>query len=90
MLDQHVTADLDERRTAVAELGDALRALTTNAIGSEVDVGVLRRVADREFGLCVISKSGTTLEPASKASYYNPCSSRCEGTPVSAGTGSRR
>ncbi|RKZ19527.1 glucose-6-phosphate isomerase [bacterium] len=25
---------------------------------------VLRRVADRDFGICIISKSGTTLEPA--------------------------
>jgi acyl-coenzyme A thioesterase PaaI-like protein len=39
------TAELAERREAVAELGDALRELTSRAIGTEVDVEVLRRVA---------------------------------------------
>jgi hypothetical protein len=39
------TAQLAERRHAVAELGDALRDLTSFAIGTEVSVDVLRRVA---------------------------------------------
>ena len=40
-----LTAELTERRAAVAELGDALRVLTSRAIGSEVAVDVLRAVA---------------------------------------------
>lgn len=40
-----LTTELVERREAVAELGDALRDLTSGAIGSEVAVDVLRRVA---------------------------------------------
>ena len=40
-----LTAELTERRAAVAELGDALRVLTSSAIGSEVAVDVLRAVA---------------------------------------------
>lgn len=40
------TVELAERREAVAELGDALRVLTSRAIGTEVDVEVLRQVAD--------------------------------------------
>ena len=39
-------ADLVDRREAVAELGDALRDLTSLAIGSEVGVDVMRRVAE--------------------------------------------
>jgi acyl-coenzyme A thioesterase PaaI-like protein len=39
-----VTAELTARRAAVTALGDALRELTVRAIGSEVDVEVLRRV----------------------------------------------
>lgn len=37
---------LAERRAAVAELGDALRELTSRSIGAEVSVDVLRQVAD--------------------------------------------
>jgi len=40
------TSELAERREAVAELGDALRDLSSRAIGSEVGVDVMRRVAD--------------------------------------------
>lgn len=40
-----LTAELSDRRAAVAELGDALRDLTSSAIGSEVAVDVIRRVA---------------------------------------------
>jgi acyl-coenzyme A thioesterase PaaI-like protein len=39
-----ITPELHERRAAVNELGDALRALVVGAIGSEVEVDVLRRV----------------------------------------------
>ena len=41
-----LTAELAERREAVSELGEALRDLTSRAIGSEVAVGVMRRVAE--------------------------------------------
>lgn len=41
-----LTAELAERRDAVAELGDALRDLSSRAIGSEVGVDVMRQVAD--------------------------------------------
>lgn len=40
-----LTPELADRRDAVAELGDALRDLTSRAIGSEVEADVLRRVA---------------------------------------------
>jgi acyl-coenzyme A thioesterase PaaI-like protein len=40
-----------ERREAVADLGDALRELTSSAIGSEVAVEVLRRVTEQTRGL---------------------------------------
>ncbi len=40
------TAELNDRRAAVAQLGDALRDLTSRAIGSEVPVDVVRSVAD--------------------------------------------
>jgi acyl-coenzyme A thioesterase PaaI-like protein len=39
------SAELDERREAVAGLGDALRDLASSAIGTEVAVDVLRRAA---------------------------------------------
>lgn len=40
-----LTEDFVERREAVGELGDALRDLTSRAIGSEVEVDVLLQVA---------------------------------------------
>lgn len=43
--------ELTERREAVAELGEALRELTSSAIGSEVDVDVLREVAEQARAL---------------------------------------
>jgi acyl-coenzyme A thioesterase PaaI-like protein len=46
-----LTAELSERRAAVAELGDALRELTSGAIGTEVDVDVLRHVAAKARAL---------------------------------------
>ncbi|MCB9395649.1 MAG: PaaI family thioesterase [Acidimicrobiaceae bacterium] len=42
-----------ERREAVEALGDALRELTSRAIGSEVSVGELRRVTDEARALAV-------------------------------------
>ena len=39
------TSGLADRKHAVAELGDAVRELTSRAIGTEVDVDVLRQVA---------------------------------------------
>lgn len=41
-----LTPELVDRREAVADLGEALRELTSRAIGSEVDAEVLRRVAE--------------------------------------------
>jgi acyl-coenzyme A thioesterase PaaI-like protein len=46
-----LTAELAERREAVEELGEALRVLTSRAIGSEVAVDVVRRVAADARGL---------------------------------------
>jgi acyl-coenzyme A thioesterase PaaI-like protein len=46
-----VTDEIADRRDAVAELGAALRELTTSAIGSEVPTDVLRGVAAGARGL---------------------------------------
>jgi acyl-coenzyme A thioesterase PaaI-like protein len=46
-----LTAELVERREAVADLGEALRDLTSRAIGTEVEIDVLRRVAERARSL---------------------------------------
>ncbi len=46
-----LTAELSDRRAAVVELGEALRDLTSNAIGSEVAVDVVRRVAEQARAL---------------------------------------
>lgn len=43
--------ELTERREAVAELGEALRELTSSAIGSEVDTDVVREVAGQARAL---------------------------------------
>jgi hypothetical protein len=45
------TPQLADRREAVAQLGEALRDLTSQTIGSEVPVEVLRRVAEDARGL---------------------------------------
>ncbi len=59
--------ELTERRTAVAELGDALRELTSRAIGSEVDVDVLRRIADdvRELAAALAERQHDPDTPSS-------------------------
>ncbi|MDJ0767155.1 MAG: PaaI family thioesterase [Ilumatobacter sp.] len=49
--DVEPTTELADRRKAVAELGAALRDLTSQAIGSEVAVDVMRRVAEEARGL---------------------------------------
>lgn len=49
-----LTPELVERREAVADLGDALRDLTSQAIGSEAEVEVLRRVATDARALAVV------------------------------------
>lgn len=49
--DVELNEELAERRSAVAELGEALRELTSSAIGSEVAIDVLRRVAEDARGL---------------------------------------
>jgi acyl-coenzyme A thioesterase PaaI-like protein len=62
-----LTADLAERREAVAELGDALRDLTSQAIGTEVAVDVLRRVAEdaRNLAATLAERQRRLDEPAS-------------------------
>jgi len=55
--DVESTAELLERREAVADLGEALRDLTSSAIGSEVAVDVVRRVTED-----VRSLAGTLAE----------------------------
>ena len=62
-----LTAELAERREAVVELGEALRDLTSSAIGSEVAVHVLRQVADdaRELAATLAQKQRRLDEPSS-------------------------
>jgi hypothetical protein len=61
------TVLLAERRHAVAELGDALRDLTSLTIGSEVSVDVLRRVAAdaRELATTLAERQRRLDEPSS-------------------------
>jgi acyl-coenzyme A thioesterase PaaI-like protein len=61
------TPELTERRDAVAELGDALRELTTRAIGSEVDVDVLHRITDdvRELAAALAEQQHDPDTPSS-------------------------
>lgn len=47
------TSRLAERRAAMTELGDALRELAANAIGTEVAVDVIRDVAEQARALAV-------------------------------------
>lgn len=60
-------AALAERREAVAELGDALRVLASNAIGTEVPVDVLDRVARdaRALATVLAQQQRRPEEPAS-------------------------
>jgi acyl-coenzyme A thioesterase PaaI-like protein len=62
-----LTAELAERREAVAELGEALRDLTSRAIGSEVAVDVLRRVAEnaRELAAALAERQRRPDQPSS-------------------------
>jgi acyl-coenzyme A thioesterase PaaI-like protein len=62
-----LTAELAERREAVVELGEALRDLTSNAIGSEVAVDVMRRVAKdaRELAAMLAERQRRLDEPSS-------------------------
>ena len=62
-----VTADLVDRRRAVAELGTALRELATNAIGSEVMTDVLRSVTAeaRELASILAEQQRRLDEPSS-------------------------
>jgi len=61
-----LTAELAERREAVAELGDALRDVTSRAIGSEVGIDVLRRVAKgaRELAATLAVRQRRPDEPS--------------------------
>lgn len=80
---------LAERREAVAELGEALRHLTSQAIGSEVGVDVLRQVAAeaRELGAALAEQQRRLDEPSSVDDLrrgerpYNPVVGR--GNPFS-------
>ncbi len=62
-----LTAELSERRKAVVELGEALRDLTSSAIGSEVAVEVIRRVAEhaRELAATLAERQRRLDEPSS-------------------------
>lgn len=61
-----LTAELAERREAVAELGDALRDVTSRAIGSEVGIDALRRVAKgaRELAATLAERQRRPDEPS--------------------------
>ena len=61
-----LTAELAERREAVAELGDALRDVTSRAIGSEVGIDALRRVAKgaRELAATLAVRQRRPDEPS--------------------------
>lgn len=61
-----LTAELAERREAVAELGDALRDVTSRAIGSEVGIDVLWRVAKgaRELAATLAVRQRRPDEPS--------------------------
>ncbi|MEO1064115.1 MAG: PaaI family thioesterase [Actinomycetota bacterium] len=62
-----LTAELALRREAVSELGDALRELTSKAIGAEVDTEMLRRVASeaRELAAALGERQRSADEPSS-------------------------
>lgn len=62
-----LTTELSKRREAVAELGEALRDLTSSAIGSEVAVEVIRRVAEhaRELAATLAKRQRRLDEPSS-------------------------
>ncbi len=62
-----VSAELVDRRHAVAELGAALRELTASAIGSEVEVDVLRQAAAdaRALATTLASRQRRPDEPSS-------------------------
>ena len=61
------SAELSERREAVAELGEAMRDLASSAIGTEVPVDVLRRVARdaRELATVLAEQQRRPGEPSS-------------------------
>ena len=61
------SAELFERREAVAELGEAMRRLASSAIGTEVPVDVLRRVAAeaRELEMRLAEEQRRSGEPSS-------------------------
>jgi len=61
-----LTAELADRREAVAELGDALRDLTSRAIGSEVGADVIRTVAEgtRELAATLAERQRRPDEPS--------------------------
>jgi acyl-coenzyme A thioesterase PaaI-like protein len=62
-----LTEELAERRAAVVELGEALRDLTSHAIGSEVAVDVMRSVAQqaRELTATLAERQRRLDEPSS-------------------------
>ena len=61
------TAEFADRREAVAQLGDALRDLTSRAIGSEVPADVLRSVAEdaRRLAAMLAERQRRLDEPSS-------------------------
>jgi acyl-coenzyme A thioesterase PaaI-like protein len=72
MPEVELTTELAERRNAVAELGDALRRLAASAIGTEVDVAVLRRVADEagELAAALDQRTRRLDEPSSVDDFH--------------------
>jgi acyl-coenzyme A thioesterase PaaI-like protein len=75
-----LTTELLERRDAVAELGDALRELTSRAIGSEVAVDVIRDVAAQARALATtlaerqrrLDEPSSVDDPQRGQRLYNP------------------
>jgi acyl-coenzyme A thioesterase PaaI-like protein len=62
-----ITEEVADRRAAVAELGEALRELTSKAIGCEVAVDVIRSVAAqaRELTVTLAERQRRVDEPSS-------------------------
>ena len=65
--EMELTAELAERRAAVAALGEALRDLTSSAIGSEVAIDVMRRATEdvRAIAMSLAERQRRLDEPSS-------------------------
>jgi hypothetical protein len=85
-----LTAELAERRAAVAELGDALRELTSSAIGTEVDIDVLRDVAAQTRALAARSPSDSDVSTSRRRSTTCTVGSGCSTRSSASATRWRR